>query len=311
AAALFGTTDKSDLIGTSIYEFIHPSFQNIERDRINSLKLNSKPQSIEEKILRLNGEVIDAEIYSSLIEFNGKAAVQMVIKDLSEVKKKEKILQVTLKILYSAQITDSLEQLFSLLYKTLRAIFPLKNFLTALYEKSTAQISYPYAQVESDLHQQNELDDLLVKTTAEKNITHSFDKDELKKMGSDNSVKCNIPFYWFGVPLQINDKLTGVLIIKAADESEIPDENIKELIEIVAYPVSTAIERRIIEEERKNNNRYLKDLNETKDKFFSIISHDLKSPFNSLLGFSEILQTEYDKLSEAERKDYISSLYES
>src|SRR5690606_13113586 len=108
-----------------------------------------------------------------------------------------------------------------------------------------------------------------------------------------------------------NDKLTGVLIIKAADESEIPDENIKELIEIVAYPVSTAIERRIIEEERKNNNRYLKDLNETKDKFFSIISHDLKSPFNSLLGFSEILQTEYDKLSEAERKDYISSLYES
>lgn len=50
-------------------------------------------------------------------------------------------------------------------------------------------------------------------------------------------------------------------------------------------------------------------LNETKNKFFSIIAHDLKSPFQSLLGFSELLSMEYEHFTDEQRIDAINNMY--
>ncbi len=64
------------------------------------------------------------------------------------------------------------------------------------------------------------------------------------------------------------------------------------------------------EEELKESAENLKKLNEAKDRFLSIISHDLRTPFSSILGFTDLLIDD-DTLSDFEKKQYISYIQDS
>lgn len=64
-------------------------------------------------------------------------------------------------------------------------------------------------------------------------------------------------------------------------------------------------------EEIQNVALELEKANKTKDKFFSIIAHDLKNPFNALLGFSGLLLENHTIIDEEEREIYIKTINES
>lgn len=110
------------------------------------------------------------------------------------------------------------------------------------------------------------------------------------------------------------------------DESRLPTPLLTEIQQphkdgrLIWVEVSTTIRRndenkieivgisRNIDERKRMENELLKAKdnlersNATKDKFLSILAHDLRSPFNSLLGLSELLNDNIDVLSEDEIK---------
>jgi signal transduction histidine kinase/ligand-binding sensor domain-containing protein len=51
----------------------------------------------------------------------------------------------------------------------------------------------------------------------------------------------------------------------------------------------------------ENANKELQSLNSTKDKLFSIIAHDLSNPFNTILGFSDLLTQNFDKMKDKDK----------
>lgn len=58
-------------------------------------------------------------------------------------------------------------------------------------------------------------------------------------------------------------------------------------------------------------NKKLEELNATKDRFFSIISHDLRSPISSLVSLAKMLQENLANYTQVELQTYIDAIYES
>ncbi len=83
-------------------------------------------------------------------------------------------------------------------------------------------------------------------------------------------------------------------------------------IESLVRQAGIILQKRIAELALKENETRLRELNATKDKFFSIIAHDLRSPFNAIMGFSDLMvehieEKNYDSLEEYAKIIYTSS----
>ena len=76
----------------------------------------------------------------------------------------------------------------------------------------------------------------------------------------------------------------------------------------IAVDISDRIE---METKLRNTASELSETNKTKDKFFSIIAHDLKNPFLSLMGFSEILAHKSSQMSIADIEECASLIHDA
>ncbi|MCK5169521.1 MAG: hypothetical protein KAQ75_06560, partial [Bacteroidales bacterium] len=55
----------------------------------------------------------------------------------------------------------------------------------------------------------------------------------------------------------------------------------------------------------------LEEANKTKDKFFSIIAHDLKNPFNTLIGYSDVLKSDFREYGQDEIYQQLNIIYDT
>ncbi|MBN2806843.1 MAG: hypothetical protein JXR22_09305, partial [Prolixibacteraceae bacterium] len=73
------------------------------------------------------------------------------------------------------------------------------------------------------------------------------------------------------------------------------------------------LEKMVVEKtaELQRMNNELNELNATKDKFFSIIAHDIKSPFNAIVGFSELLKDNFFVWSEEMKLNSVHRIHKA
>ncbi|MDD5363017.1 MAG: PAS domain S-box protein [Ignavibacteria bacterium] len=97
------------------------------------------------------------------------------------------------------------------------------------------------------------------------------------------------------------------------DGTKLPVEVYVTLIEYLGKKAMCVLARDITD--RKTNEEILRRNNEelekaiaSKDKFFSIVAHDLKSPFQGLVGYTELMSSNYSNFTEEERMNFAKDL---
>jgi len=80
-----------------------------------------------------------------------------------------------------------------------------------------------------------------------------------------------------------------------------------EVIQIAGMLIDSTVRKRM-ELQMKKNEKVLKELNKTKDKLFSIIAHDIKNPFNVILGYSNLLSNNFYDFKQEELKGFADKI---
>ena len=113
ALTLFGATDPKQLIGQPIIERVHPDFRSVVQKRVAALDGGPHTSLLEEKLLRLDGSVIDVEVTASKITFQGSDAVQVVGRDVTETKRLRLLESRTQRLETAAQIAGQVAHDFN------------------------------------------------------------------------------------------------------------------------------------------------------------------------------------------------------
>lgn len=106
-----------------------------------------------------------------------------------------------------------------------------------------------------------------------------------------------------------------IIIIRDITERKKAEEEINKYIEEMQFNedilAKNAFELQELYGKLTESEIELKELNAKKDKFFSIISHDLRSPFTAIVGFSRILVEDFHELPPDQIKSFAQNIYEA
>ncbi|MDI6716990.1 MAG: diguanylate cyclase, partial [Actinomycetota bacterium] len=89
---LIGAENIKSIIGKSMLDFIHPDYHENARKRTRLLLQGKTVGWVEEKLVRLDGKTVDVELLATLIVYQGKSVIQTIIRDITERKRAEDML---------------------------------------------------------------------------------------------------------------------------------------------------------------------------------------------------------------------------
>jgi PAS domain S-box-containing protein len=298
--------------------------KNTPRDMLDKIRPDTLGEGWHGEIENRRKDGTEFPIYlsTSVIRDGNNRPVAMVgiSRDISEQKKTELIRKILYEISQAVQSTESLKELFSSIHEIVQELMPLNNFYLALKDELLGVTSYPYFIDENEQQQEpGKPAKVCTEYVMRKGEAELINKDRFVELAAAGELNLHgIPAaVWLGIPLKVFNNIIGVMAVQDYNDPLAYGETEKDFLTTVSEQIAAAIykkrteyqvmaytlELQTVNELLSESEKNLKELNASKDKFFSIISHDLKGPYQGMLSILDLLIREYDNLDDDEKKD--------
>ncbi len=274
-----------EIIGTRFETYIHPDERPTISERYRRRVAGEDvPATYETVLLRLDQSKAYVELSVGIVSYEGKPANLIVVRDITERKQVENVQTAIYEIARSVISTASLDDLYCAIHQALEPILPVDNFYIALYDPHQNLLSFPYFVDQFDTPSPPQtpgrgLTEYVLRTrkpllaTAQV-FAQLLEKGEVEPVGTDS-------VDWLGVPLNIGEKIVGVMVIQTYTDSVRLGQRDLDIMSFVSAQVAIAIER--VRAEQATNQR-TKELKALYDTSLDIIStHDLPTLLETIV----------------------------
>jgi PAS domain S-box-containing protein len=260
-ARLLGAEAPEQVVGRSVAEFVHPDYHGLIRDRVEKIGRGETSPPTEIKFLRLDGTEVYGELASAPLLFEGRPAIQAVVRDLTGRRRA------------AAALRES--------EKRLRSIFNQQFQFMAIISP------------EGVLQDVNELPLRAASVTREQVLGRLFWEtpwwEGLPEMQAAWPAR-------LAAAARSDSPIFSEDSYQAADGTRVAEASITAVkdadgrVEFFIVQASDITERKHFEEERERLLSESQEANRLKDEFLATVSHELRTPLTAVLGWSHLLR---------------------
>ncbi|RKY55405.1 MAG: hypothetical protein DRP89_03405 [Candidatus Neomarinimicrobiota bacterium] len=252
--------------------------------------------------------------------------------DITESKRMEIIQKLLYQIATSVHATKSMGELSRIIQLELGKILDTTNFFIALYNKEEDTISLPYFLDEKDHFETFPAGKTFTAYVIKSGKPLLAKKEQIKQLIQSGEVEVvgTISKVWLGVPLIVEEKIIGVIVVQSYTDENAFNEKDLELLKFLSSQIGLSIEHKLsdekVQESEENYHLLVESVNDgivisQKDKFIFF-----NKRFADMLGYTydELFMKAYSEVytekgieilmerkRRRERGEYVPSRYET
>jgi len=296
---MLGFDDPSELVGRWSCEFISPEDQ---RAHFKPARRDT-PFRYELKMRRRDGDSIDVETQISIIEYEGRPASLVFIRDISE----RKLFEVKLESIHKHAITlnniETVEEVARSTYKSIGETLGYDDIGFGIVESNSILFKRELGNQNDRVMSQDE-PGITVRTvrTGQTQFVSDTRKDpdffSYKDEGEPISLSEIV------VPVKVDGRVFAVINIESTAVNAFDAHDVM-LLETLAEHVASTLAIILQKEKLKDNLKELEHSYKELDDYTYAVSHDLKAPLRTIQAFTQFLMEDTIDILDEEKQDYL------